>query len=216
MPSAGDRLLVHWASDGWLHAVVAKAPAAEVPDEASADATERVAGFVVAWSAKGDGPESFIPLQGGVPWKKEDTDATGGKRGRGEEEAPAPAGKGKKARKDGWTDVDDGLLLAAMAKSEYAPDGAGRYPWAKIAADPSLAHLAQAGSGPKVKNRYNNNLAPGLAKHRWTPAEDATLLALQQEHGNTWAAFTAHLPGRSKIDMKQRHKTLMNREKGKG
>lgn len=59
-------------------------------------------------------------------------------------------------------------------------------------------------STDQVRDRYKDNLDPGLAKTPWTEAEDSILVEEQRRLGNKWTQIAEKLPGRSTNKVKNR------------
>ncbi|KAL3663518.1 hypothetical protein V7S43_011406 [Phytophthora oleae] len=83
-----------------------------------------------------------------------------------------------------WTEEEDLQMLELVEKY-------GASKWAVIAS--YLKHR----NGKQCRERWHNQLNPSIKKTPWTKEEDAIILALQTQFGNSWAKITAHLPGRT-------------------
>jgi hypothetical protein len=51
-------------------------------------------------------------------------------------------------------------------------------------------------TGKQCRERYHNHLDSDLNKLRWSDAEEAILVSLQQQLGNKWSTISRQLPGR--------------------
>merc|ERR1712025_1032150 len=60
----------------------------------------------------------------------------------------------------------------------------------------------------QCRERWINNLDPTLRRGPWTAEEDACLLALHAQFGNSWKKFTSTLPGRSPQHIRRRFSSL--------
>jgi hypothetical protein len=99
-------------------------------------------------------------------------------------------------KKRKWTDLEDNSLVSSVQKF-------GTSNWSVVA-------VALPGrSGKQCRERWTNQLDPGLNREDWTPQEDATLVFHQNSCGNCWAKMTAFLPRRSSNSIKNRWCWLM-------
>ncbi len=67
----------------------------------------------------------------------------------------------------------------------------------------------------QCRERWCNYLDPNLKRGKWTPVEDAIILAMQKQVGNKWAAITKELPGRTDNQVKIRFNSLYRKETAK-
>jgi hypothetical protein len=90
-----------------------------------------------------------------------------------------------------WSMHEDELLTQAVAAY-----GLGN--WSTVAS--TIPHR----NAKQCRERWLNQLCPGLNKDEWTPHEDAVLLQQQRVFGNSWAQITRFLPGRAPNAAKNR------------
>lgn len=67
----------------------------------------------------------------------------------------------------------------------------------------------------QCRERWRNYLDPNLKRGKWTPEEDAIIMAMQRKVGNKWAAITKKLPGRTDNQVKIRFNSLNRKETAK-
>jgi hypothetical protein len=68
--------------------------------------------------------------------------------------------------------------------------------WTKVANDWRLTQSTSSRSGKQIRDRWVKILDPSVSKAPWTKEEDARLLELHREFGNSWSKIADHLPGR--------------------
>ncbi|KAE8894835.1 hypothetical protein PF005_g1383 [Phytophthora fragariae] len=83
-----------------------------------------------------------------------------------------------------WTEAEDVQMLNLVRKY-------GATKWAVIA-----SYLPDR-NGKQCRERWHNQLNPAIKKTPWTEQEDATIVRLQAQLGNSWAKITSHLSGRT-------------------
>lgn len=71
-------------------------------------------------------------------------------------------------------------------------------------------------SGKQCRERWVNNIRPGIKKGDWTIDEDRSIVTMQKEIGNKWRKISDHLPGRTDNDVKNRWYTFMRMLKKQG
>lgn len=98
-----------------------------------------------------------------------------------------------------WTSTEDELLCQA---TEF------------IAANNwvGVAEKIVGRTAKQCRERWLLCLNPAIRKDKWEPEEDALLLKLHEEHGNSWARFAKLLPGRTENACKSRFKSLSRRK----
>ena len=91
-----------------------------------------------------------------------------------------------------WTPEEDTMLRSAV-KAHGAKN------WKQIST------LLPLRSDKQCLNRWHNDLKPGLIKGSWTKAEDDTVCSLVEQYGiKRWSFIAKHLPGRSRIQCRER------------
>jgi len=93
-------------------------------------------------------------------------------------------------KRNDWRPEEDARLLELM--KEFGQS------WAMISSK------LPGRTGKQVRDRYVNNLAPGIRCGGWTPEEDQVILSLRSVNGNRWSYIASHLPGRTEAQVKNR------------
>jgi hypothetical protein len=93
-------------------------------------------------------------------------------------------------KRNDWRPEEDARLLDLM--KEFGQS------WAMISSK------LPGRTGKQVRDRYVNNLAPGIRCGGWTPEEDQIILSLRNMNGNRWSYISSHLPGRTEAQVKNR------------
>jgi hypothetical protein len=68
-------------------------------------------------------------------------------------------------------------------------------------------------TGKQCKERWNNHINPLIERGVWTEKEDLQLLESYQRLGNKWSTIVKELSNRTDSSIKNRVKSLINREK---
>jgi hypothetical protein len=100
-----------------------------------------------------------------------------------------------------WTAEEDRLLIDSVETH-------GTSDWSIVARD--LPHR----NGKQCRERWTNQLNPGLKLEVWAPEEDRTLIGLAMIHGHQWALIAHFLHGRSVTSTKNRFSYLMRHFSG--
>ena len=87
----------------------------------------------------------------------------------------------------------------------------GAKKWSRIA-----SALNSGRNSKQCRERWSNQINPALVRTRWTPEEDATIIRLQSELGNCWAAIAKQIPGRTDNMVKNRFNGSLKSRTGGG
>jgi len=90
-----------------------------------------------------------------------------------------------------WTTEVDQKLIA-WVKAE------GPTKWAQA------ANFIKGRSGKQCRERWFNNLNPGVKKGNWTKEEDELIFDLYQKYGSSWSKIAKFIPGRTENAIKNR------------
>jgi len=102
-------------------------------------------------------------------------------------------------KRNPWTAQEDAKLLELMKKHGQC--------WAIISSS------LPGRTGKQVRDRYVNNLAPGIECGNWTSEEDEIIERLRAEKGNKWSFIASQLPGRSEAQVKNRYYSFILKKK---
>ncbi|KAL9185072.1 hypothetical protein ACHAXT_002849 [Thalassiosira profunda] len=94
---------------------------------------------------------------------------------------------------------EDARLKRLVSAASGAGDGVS---W------PSIAAAIGNRSHKQCRDRWVNNLQPGVKVGDWAANEDKLILLLQKQWGNTWEEIAASLPGRTGSAVKNRCNSL--------
>jgi hypothetical protein len=86
--------------------------------------------------------------------------------------------------------------------------------WGEIAATINLTmhNGIKLRSGKQCKERWNNHLNPEINRGPWTRIEDILLLEKYKRYGNKWSQIAKKVERRTESNIKNRIKSLLNRE----
>mmetsp|Transcript_5518 Transcript_5518/g.10368 ORF Transcript_5518/g.10368 Transcript_5518/m.10368 type:complete len:510 (+) Transcript_5518:274-1803(+) len=80
----------------------------------------------------------------------------------------------------------------------------------------TVRHSIPGRTAKQCRERWVNNLNPGIRRGDWTPEEDETILRLYEIMPQKWAAIAKQLEGRTENHVKIRWKTLTREDTDRG
>ena len=90
-----------------------------------------------------------------------------------------------------WTQEEDRKLIAWVQAE-------GPTKWAQAAC------FIKGRSGKQCRERWFNNLCPGVKKGSWSEEEDEMIFQLYQKYGSSWSKIAKYIPGRTENAIKNR------------
>lgn len=97
-----------------------------------------------------------------------------------------------------WTPQEEAQLERLVSSNQDSPSRSIDWKWV-------AANLSGIGrTAHQCRQRWEQQLRPGLNRDPWTAEEDARLLQLRSEVGNAWASMIVQFPGRSYNQLKNR------------
>jgi hypothetical protein len=100
--------------------------------------------------------------------------------------------------KGSWTRQEDELIIEFVR--QY-----GTKNWTK------LASFLPGRIGKQCRERWRNHLDPSNNYGAWTPEEDALLISLHAQFGNSWVKIAQRMPGRSDNSIKNRWNSTLRK-----
>jgi hypothetical protein len=93
-----------------------------------------------------------------------------------------------------WSAIEDTRLIAAIHRF-------GTDPWNAVA-----RFVGNSRTPSQCSQRWQRSLNPRISRSRWTPEEEARLLALVAHHGSrSWIRVSAEMPHRSDVQCRYRY-----------
>lgn len=89
------------------------------------------------------------------------------------------------------------------------------YKWGEIAdiLNAEFHSYLKLRNGKQCKERWNNHLNPDMNRGTWTMQEDLNLIEAHLKYGNKWSKISKLLASRTESSIKNRIKSLINKEK---
>jgi len=106
-----------------------------------------------------------------------------------------------------WTACEDQHLTQLM-RTETGDDTAS----ASVRCWSRIASLMEGRTGKQCRERWLNQLKPGISHDAWTPAEEQLLHELHARYGNKWVQIAMHLPGKTENCVKNRWNSNRRKE----
>lgn len=95
-------------------------------------------------------------------------------------------------RSASWTPEEDARLVELVQRETAGPASMTAFKtWSRVAAQ------LENRTGKQCRERYLNQLKPGIRRDPWSPEEEQILHEAHKQIGNKWVAIAAKLPGRT-------------------
>lgn len=119
---------------------------------------------------------------------------------------PSSGQRGWGRRSASWTREEDAKLIELVKKESSTPPSiTASKTWSRVA-----AQLTNR-TGKQCRERYLNQLKPGIRRDPWSPEEEAILREAHARIGNKWVAIAAHLPGRTDNCVKNHWNSMLRK-----
>lgn len=121
---------------------------------------------------------------------------------------PAPTVHCRRGRRPtSWTPEEDRRLAQLVAAEAQAPPTmASTKTWSIIA-----SQLASR-TGKQCRERWLNQLKPGIKREPWSPEEERVLYEAHARLGNKWVAIAELLPGRTDNCIKNHYNSMLRKQ----
>lgn len=110
-------------------------------------------------------------------------------------------------RPTSWTPEEDARLAELVeAESRAPPSMAASKTWSIIASK------LTSRTGKQCRERWLNQLKPGIKREPWTPEEERILYEAHAQLGNKWVAIAECLPGRTDNCIKNHYNSMLRKQ----
>eukprot|EP00177_Eucheuma_denticulatum_P002057 GFKZ01003682.1.p1 GENE.GFKZ01003682.1~~GFKZ01003682.1.p1 ORF type:complete len:535 (+),score=57.58 GFKZ01003682.1:818-2422(+) len=109
-------------------------------------------------------------------------------------------------RSASWTPEEDAKLVELVKKEASIPPSiTASKTWSRVA-----SQLTNR-TGKQCRERYLNQLKPGIRRDPWSPEEEHILREAHKRIGNKWVAIAAQLPGRTDNCVKNHWNSMLRK-----
>lgn len=109
-------------------------------------------------------------------------------------------------RSASWSPEEDALLVELVKKETAGPPSISAFKtWSRVAAQ------LKNRTGKQCRERYLNQLKPGICRDPWTPEEERILHETHSKVGNKWVAIASQLPGRTDNCVKNHWNSMLRK-----
>lgn len=109
-------------------------------------------------------------------------------------------------RSASWTPEEDEKLVQLVKKETAVPPSiTASKTWSRVAAQLNNR------TGKQCRERYLNQLRPGIRRDPWSPEEERILHEVHARIGNKWVAIAAQLPGRTDNCVKNHWNSMLRK-----
>lgn len=109
-------------------------------------------------------------------------------------------------RSNSWTPEEDKRLVELVDQETAVPPSMSAFKtWSRVA-----AQLTNR-TGKQCRERYLNQLKPGIRRDPWTADEERVLHEAHAKYGNKWVTIAAQLPGRTDNCVKNHWNSMLRK-----